>query len=201
MFVFFFLHQNFVDITFLLPQIFCFTWNIFTDSVSKTYDFNLIKINLFFSNINTCKMILFISSFIDLQVFRKVSEYIQSYLFYHFFFFVFISSWDLKAKANQWCFLHTFAPPDKQPWQCACLTEWYYFIFVGLSKVWSMLHNGLVGQDQNENTFLFSSFFDSFCCFSGNFRNRILTSQKQELLVQNCQWNCMWYTFVNINDG
>ena len=25
-----------------------------------------------------------------------------------------------------------------------------------------------------------------------NFRNRILTSQKHELVVSNCQWNCMF---------
>ena len=51
-------------------------------------------------------------------------------------------------------------------------------------------------------------FFGIFCCFSSwnmwfyhfhffffevwNFCNRILTNQKHELVVSNCQWNCMW---------
>ena len=31
------------------------------------------------------------------------------------------------------------------------------------------------------------SFFDEV----SNFRNRILTNQKPELVIRNCQWNCM----------
>ena len=34
---------------------------------------------------------------------------------------------------------------------------------------------------------IFISFFDEV----SNFRNRILTNQKHELVVSNCQWNCM----------
>ena len=35
---------------------------------------------------------------------------------------------------------------------------------------------------------IFISFFDEKL----NFRNRILTNQKRELVVSNCQWNCMF---------
>ena len=35
---------------------------------------------------------------------------------------------------------------------------------------------------------IFSSFFDEV----SNFRNRILTYQKRELVVSNCQWNCIY---------
>ena len=39
-------------------------------------------------------------------------------------------------------------------------------------------------------------FFDEV----SNFRNRTLTNQKQELVVQNCQWNCMFFvTFFIFN--
>ena len=34
---------------------------------------------------------------------------------------------------------------------------------------------------------IFISFFDEI----SNFPNRVLTDQKNELLVSNCQWNCM----------
>ena len=40
--------------------------------------------------------------------------------------------------------------------------------------------------------FLSFSFFFFFFDEASNFRKRILINQKQELVVQNCQWNCMF---------
>ena len=37
---------------------------------------------------------------------------------------------------------------------------------------------------------IFTSFFDKVW----NFCNRILTNQNWELVIRNCQWNCMFYT-------
>ena len=34
-------------------------------------------------------------------------------------------------------------------------------------------------------------FFNSFLDEGSNFRYRILTNQKQKLVVENCQWKCM----------
>ena len=74
--------------------------------------------------------------------------------------------------------------------------------FLRLSKVWSMLHHRSVGGVQSKECYytifvvfrhkiyvfiIFISFFDKV----SNFRNRILTNQKRELVVSNCQWNCM----------
>ena len=92
--------------------------------------------------------------------------------------------------------------------ECVRLTKLYHFIFLHLSKVWSMLHHGSVRRVKNKSTTLsfhllfwhffvifhhqncgfiiFISFFDEL----SNFCNRILTKQKQEFVVQNCQWNC-----------
>ena len=39
--------------------------------------------------------------------------------------------------------------------------------------------------------FVFLSFSFHFFDEVSNFRNRILTNQKRELMVSNCQWNCM----------
>ena len=58
--------------------------------------------------------------------------------------------------------------------------------------------------------YFFAGFFSSWnLCFYyinfffldevSNFRDRILTNQKQEFLVQNCQWNCMHQYFLNWN--
>ena len=86
------------------------------------------------------------------------------------------------------------------------------------NKVWSMLHHGSVSRVQSKEccfmfihaflTFLlllllmlllffikkfvfiiyhFRFFFDE----ESNFRNRILTNHKSELVMKNCQWNCM----------
>ena len=72
-----------------------------------------------------------------------------------------------------------------------------------------MLHQGPVGRVQNKNTTLyfhllfwqfFAVFYLKICVFIifisffdevSNFRNRILTYQKRELVVSNCLWNCM----------
>ena len=102
--------------------------------------------------------------------------------------------------------------------ECVRLTEQYYFIFPRLSKVRSILHHGLVGPVQNKNTnlcfhilfchlfhhkicvfIIFISFFFFFFDEVSNFRNRILTNQKQEFAVQSCQWNCLPQYFLNWN--
>ena len=88
--------------------------------------------------------------------------------------------------------------------------------YLRLSKVWSMLHYGSVGRVQNQNNechyifinIIFWHFFvlllaaklvftifNSFYEVS-NFGNRILTSQKYEFMIRNCQWSC---TFVSFN--
>ena len=78
--------------------------------------------------------------------------------------------------------------------------------FLRLSKVWSMLHHGTVRWVQYKEYFfsflclfffhhkinafiIFISFFDEV----SNFCGRISTSQIQDLVVQNCHGNCMFY--------
>ena len=80
--------------------------------------------------------------------------------------------------------------------------------FLRLSKVWSISHHGSVGRDHKKCywfflffiikfvflSFSFLSFFFLFFFFLdevSNFRNRILTNQKRELVVSNCPLNCI----------
>ena len=73
--------------------------------------------------------------------------------------------------------------------------------FLRISNVWSILHHWSAGKVHKKmllNAFFFFFFFFfffiifiSFLDEVSNFRNRILTSQKHELVVSNCQWNCM----------
>ena len=79
--------------------------------------------------------------------------------------------------------------------------------FLRLSKVWRILHHRSVGWVHkkmllNACTFwhfllffiikiVFLSFLFVFFEEVSNFRNRILTNQKRELMVFDCQWNCM----------
>ena len=42
---------------------------------------------------------------------------------------------------------------------------------------------------------IFISLFDEVL----NFGNRILTNQKPELVIRNCQWNCMMYELLVYN--
>ena len=74
--------------------------------------------------------------------------------------------------------------------------------FLRISNVWSILHPlsaGKVHKKMLLNSFFFFFhhkifvfiIFISFLDEVSNFRNRILTSQKHELVVSNCQWNCM----------
>ena len=99
--------------------------------------------------------------------------------------------------------------------QCECvpLTISYQLYFLHISVVWSMLHHRSVGQVQSKECcfmfrYTFLSFFVgfhqklyvfiifiSFFYEVSNFHNRILTKQKPELLIRNCQWNCTVYTF------
>ena len=77
--------------------------------------------------------------------------------------------------------------------------------FLRLSKVWSMLHHGSVGRVQIKNatlSVLSSDIFYAFCSYFlvfimnisffdevANFQNRILTSQKQKLVIRIFQSN------------
>ena len=56
-----------------------------------------------------------------------------------------------------------------------------------------------ISQNSHENTCVRVSFFNKVAGLRpknevSNFLNRILTSHKKELVVQNCQWNCMLYS-------
>ena len=86
------------------------------------------------------------------------------------------------------------------------LTITFHLCFLRISKVWGMLHNGSVGRVQSKQCyFMFTyTFLVLFCLFSSkncvfiifisffdevsSFRNRILTNQKPELVIRNCQW-------------
>ena len=83
------------------------------------------------------------------------------------------------------------------------LTVSYDLYFFRLSKVSSMLHEGSVGRGQNKGCyFMFSCTFLEFfvvvvvlhhkICVFIIFISSILTSQKQELVIRNCQWNCLY---------
>ena len=86
--------------------------------------------------------------------------------------------------------------------------------FLHLSKVWSILHHGSVGQVHKKcslvllHTFMtfFVVFHHKICVFIilisffdevSNFRNRILTNQKHEFVVSTCQQNCMSYIKIH----
>ena len=92
------------------------------------------------------------------------------------------------------------------PFESVPLTISYHLCFLRISKVWGMLHNGSVGRVQSKQCyFMFTyTFLVLFCLFSSkncvfiifisffdevsSFRNRILTNQKPELVIRNCQW-------------
>ena len=90
------------------------------------------------------------------------------------------------------------------------LTISHYLYFLCISKVSSMLYHRLLGRVQSKecsfvftNTFLafFIVFHHEICVFIilisffneiSNFRNKILSwNQKLELVIINCQWNCI----------
>ena len=73
-----------------------------------------------------------------------------------------------------------------------------------------MLHHGSVGQGLSKKCyFVFECPLLNFVCYFlakklcfyhfhlfffeilSNFRNRIITNRKLELVIRNCQWNCM----------
>ena len=87
--------------------------------------------------------------------------------------------------------------------------------FPRLSKVWTISHHGLVRRGHKKCylmlflffiiefvllSFSFLSLFLSFSFFFfdevSNFRNRISTNQKRELVVSNCQLNCIPSCFL-----
>ena len=85
----------------------------------------------------------------------------------------------------------------------------YHLYFLCISKVWNMLHQWEMGRVQIKECYVMFTynFVAFFCCFSSkncifivfvsffdevsNLHNRILTSQKPEFVIRNCQWNCM----------
>ena len=94
--------------------------------------------------------------------------------------------------------------------KCVLLAISNQLYFLRISKVWNMLQYGSVGRFQNQNKechYIFINIlFGFFCVFChcktcvfiifnsfyevSNFRNRILTSQKQQLMIRNCQQSC-----------
>ena len=102
-------------------------------------------------------------------------------------------------------------------YECVPLAIFYHLYFLHISKVSSMLyHHGSVGQvHSKECYFIFTcTFLTFFCCFSSknlcsyqfhfffdevsNFGSRILTNQKPEQVIKNCQWNCMLLLTSNV---
>ena len=94
--------------------------------------------------------------------------------------------------------------------ECVPLTVSYHLYLLCISKVWSMLHHSSWGKFRVKNAILcldiilwhFLLFFIKkfvFLSFSSlfffdevsNFGNRLLANQKSELVITNCQWNCM----------
>ena len=93
--------------------------------------------------------------------------------------------------------------------ECVPLAISFHLYFLRISKVWSMLHHGSVGQVQSKECyFRFYVLYDIFLLFLNkkkcvfiifisfsdeisNFRSKILTNMKPELVIRNCQWNCM----------
>ena len=60
-------------------------------------------------------------------------------------------------------------------------TLWFTYTFLEFLFVAVVFH-----QNFSVST-IFISFFDK----ASNLHNRILTNQKSELVIRNCQWNCM----------
>ena len=99
--------------------------------------------------------------------------------------------------------------------ECVPLTISYRLDFHPSSKVWSMLHRRPIGRVKNKECyFLFTyTFFGIFKLVFikkivffflisiflfdevSNFRNRILTNQKQKWVIRNCQWSCMFIQY------
>ena len=76
----------------------------------------------------------------------------------------------------------------------------FLIIILRVSKVWSILHHGSIGQTLHiflAFFFLFSwkncvlIIFISFSDKVSNSRSRILTNEKPGLVIRNCQWICM----------
>ena len=93
--------------------------------------------------------------------------------------------------------------------QCVSLIISFHLYFLRISEIWCMLHHALVGQVQSKECyFMFTyTFVTLSCCFSlkkcvfiiftffsdevSSFRNKMLTNLEPELIIKNCQWNCM----------
>ena len=106
-------------------------------------------------------------------------------------------------------FFKAFKWGKQETLECVPLTISYHLHFPRISKVWSMFHHGSLGQVlSKEYYFVFTYNFLTFFlfCFSSkvfflifisfldkvsNFRNRILTNQKPELVIWNYHPQCM----------
>ena len=93
--------------------------------------------------------------------------------------------------------------------ECACLTKWHQYIFSISLKFGACFITGQWGKFRVKNAticlhilfwYFFVVFHHKICVFIifisffdkvSNFRNRISTNQKRELVVSNCQQNCM----------
>ena len=96
-------------------------------------------------------------------------------------------------------------------YECIRLTKWHHYIFFVYLKFGACYITGQWGDFRVKNAtirlhihfcyfFFFVVFHHKICVFIifisffdkvSNFRNRILTNKKCELVVCNCQWNCM----------
>ena len=95
-------------------------------------------------------------------------------------------------------------------YECVCLTKLHHFTFFHLYKVWNNLYHGWVGRVQTKYTMLcfhllfwlfyvvavvfhhtFFVFIIFIFFFWWSIKFRILSYQTSELVVSNCQWNCI----------
>ena len=95
--------------------------------------------------------------------------------------------------------------------ECVPLTISFHLYFLRISRVWSMLHHGSMGQVQSKECYFmfrytfvtfFVVFYQKVCIFIifvsfsdevSNFRKKILSSLKPELMIMNCLWKVELY--------
>ena len=102
-------------------------------------------------------------------------------------------------------------------YECVPLTVSYHLYFLLTCKGSSMLHQGSVGRVHGKEYYFYTYIyflgifllfyikkyafiiFYSFSDAVSNFCNRILTNQKSEQVIRNCQRNCMLYFLMLSN--
>ena len=96
----------------------------------------------------------------------------------------------------------SFYCETRKPLECVHLTKWHQYIFSVSLKFGTCYISGQCGQFIKNVTFLHFvvGFHHKICVFTifisfsekvPNFHNRILTNQKRELVISNCQRNYM----------